>query len=231
MIGFKVEGLQELQEALNPKVVRSAAASAINKTRDRMKTAASEKIREKYNLKKSDLNARFNIQTKASQNDLATVMVITGRPMSLSYFGAQQITGTHVVSGRKGTITRKKISTRMRSKGPLPRGVVVQVMRRETSYYRKAMIMNVTAGKEGSNTLHTGVFHPVSGKYYTPSKGKYKGKRGRTPIVERKLITIPSMFRQEQVQAAVWKTFQEKFGGIFAHEFEFYQSRASRGGR
>lgn len=90
----------------------------------------------------------------------------------------------------------------------MPQGVVVQLMKGHTTFLRKAFMARVKAGDQGH---HVGVFQ--------------RQGPARLPILEKRLITVPSMFAQPRVMQAVEKTVSENAQKIFDHELEFYLSR------
>ncbi|MBV5350409.1 hypothetical protein JZU71_04600, partial [bacterium] len=104
---------------------------------------------------------------------------------------------------RKGRVTGK-----MKKAGPVPQGVIVQLMKGKTTFLRKAFLGRVKAGDQGH---HVGVFQ----------------RRGlsRLPILEKSLISVPSMFAQPRIMQTVEKAVAENTQKIFNHELEFYLNR------
>ena len=75
-----------------------AAAGALNKMAAQSKTESSRLVRERYNVKKSDLDPAFTIR-RATSSSLQSVVKAKGRRISLIHFGAR---GT--IPPRRGTV-------------------------------------------------------------------------------------------------------------------------------
>lgn len=88
-IKVKVEGMNQLASAINPKIYNRAVFRTLNKIGDQAKTAASNKIRETYNVKVQRL--KDNIKTSKAY-DAKTVYTITtkGKTPGLQYYDAKQ---------------------------------------------------------------------------------------------------------------------------------------------
>lgn len=115
---FKVEitGLTALQEILHPQTIRSATTSTLNKLMGQVKTAAVKNVTARWNIKRNELTttgtgkARLQIK-RARWNNQTVTLDITGRPISLSYFGAIHLRGE--VATRYGATGKKGISKQM----------------------------------------------------------------------------------------------------------------------
>ncbi len=212
---FKIElvGFEELKKTLNPKTFQAAATSTVNKLMAKAKTVAVNEAVNVWNIKKSDLTTtstgkgRLQIQ-RATWSDMTSTLTITGRPLSLSLFGAKQIMGGSYRAKMGDAIRKGKVTGKMKKAGPVPQGVVVQLMKGHTTFLRKAFLGRVKAGDQGH---HVGVFQ----------------RQGleRLPILEKRLITVPSMFAQVRIMQAVEKTVLGNAQKTFNHELEFYLKR------
>lgn len=93
-----------------------AAASALNKTAAQVKTQASRMIRERYNIKASDVNKTLTI-SRATQYRLQAALRSRGGRIPLIAFGARQVrqgTSVAVVRGQRKVVRHAFIAT-MRS--------------------------------------------------------------------------------------------------------------------
>jgi len=212
---FKIElkGLKEVERMLDPKIYQAAATSTVNKLMAKAKTAAVNEAVNIWNIKKSDLTTtstgkgRLQIQ-RATWSDMTSTLTITGRPLSLSLFGAKQIMGGSYRAKMGDAIRKGRVTGKMKKAGPVPQGVVVQLMKGHTTFLRKAFMARVKAGDQGH---HVGVYQ--------------RQGRARLPIFEKRLIKVPSMFVQPRIMQAVEKTVSENTQKIFNHELEFYLNR------
>lgn len=212
---FKIElkGLEEVKKALDPKVFQAAATSTVNKLMVKAKTAAVNEAVNVWNIKKGDLTTtstgkgRLEIQ-RATYSNMTSTMTITGRPLSLSLFGARQIMGGAYRTKDGDAIKQGRVTGRMKKAGPIPQGVSVQLKKGRTTLLRTAFLSRVKAGNKG---YHVGVFN---------RKGS-----GRLPVLEKRVITVPSMFSQPRIMQVVEKVISENQQKIFNHELEHYMNR------
>lgn len=201
MISIKLEGIDEVLRTLDPKHVRSAARQTLTRAANSGKKVASEEIRKVYNVKAADLNARIK-SFPARMSDLTATIEITGRPMSLSYFGARQMGYSRTLSrGPNGLVS--KGNRRARSRGPVQMGVSVQVLKGQPVVLRRAFMAQMKSG-------HIGVFH---------RKGSGRG------IIEKNVITIPSMVQNARVMPSVAARIQERIAVEFPRQLEYFMNR------
>jgi hypothetical protein len=212
---FKIElkGLKEVEKMLDPKIYQAAATSTVNKLMAKAKTAAVDKAVTIWNIKKSDLTtsstgkARLQVR-RATWGDMTATLTITGRPLSLSLFGAKQVMGGSYRAKKVDSIRQGRVTAKMKKAGPLPQGVLVQLQKGKTTLLRSAFMARVKAGDQGH---HVGVYQ--------------RQGPARLPILEKRLITVPSMFAQPRIMQAVEKAVSENTQKIFNHELEFYLNR------
>ena len=81
--------MDELLKKLDSKNIQQALRSTLSKTAKRGKTIISTKIRERFNIKKSDLDPHIDVDLRGLDN-LQAKLVITGKPLNLMYFGPKQ---------------------------------------------------------------------------------------------------------------------------------------------
>ncbi|NTW87807.1 MAG: hypothetical protein HGB26_01485 [Desulfobulbaceae bacterium] len=199
MITIELKGFEELKAKLDPGRVQLAARQSINRAARSGKVFASEEIRKEYNLKAGELTPRLKVYDAALSSMVAR-LEITGRPMSLSYFDAKQITATKVVSRKgKALITKRN---RMRKAGPVPIGVTAQVLKGRTAFLQKSFMAKMRSG-------HIGVF---------VNKG---GRR----IMEKNVITIPSMVANTRVMPKLLRRIEERLMIEFPRQLEYYLNR------
>lgn len=208
MITIKLVGFEEALRTIDPEVAKKAAKAAMDRTAQSGKTTASEEIRAVWNVKKSDLDPRIKIYPPR-MNDLKAVIEISGKPMSLSYFGAKQIFGGTVRSRVGKNLKDGKVTRKMRSVGPLPQGVVVQIMKgKDTVLMRSAFMSKMP--KSG----HIGVYRRTG--------------KDRLPIDEKNVISIASMANRPEVMTAMIKRIQQRWLAEFPHQLKYYQERGAR---
>lgn len=193
---------EELKRALDPKNVILAARQTLNRAVSSGKSIASKEIRKEYNLKAGDLTPRLKVTTAKISNLTATIE-ISGKPMSLSYFGAKQVTGSRIISRKGADLVSAK--NRTRNRGPMPIGVTEQVKPGRTVFIKKAFLAKMKSG-------HIGVFY---------RKGKGRG------IVEKNVVTIPSMAQNANVMPKVLAGIEEVLRVELPRQLAYYRSRQS----
>lgn len=211
MITVKLEGIEDAIKKFDPKIVRSAARAAIDRATKSGKTVVSEEVRKSWNVKKSDLDDRIRL-TPPRIDDLKGVITIGGRGMSLSYFGARQITAAAVISRTKGGLKSKALFV-----GPQKRardrqtGVIVQVMKgKDTVLLRNAFMAKTRAGKTGQ---HIGVFHRLTKK--------------RLPIEEKNVISIASMANKPEIMRRITDRITERWQVEFPRQLQYFLSKGA----
>ncbi|MHB1051373.1 MAG: phage tail protein [Bacteroidota bacterium] len=200
MIRFDVDLFEDTLAAATgemEKVVKLAIYSTVGKLRTHAASKLSELIREKWNIKKADLDRKIIIHVGDRGSRYETFeMTIKGVSISLSYFSAKQYRGKDVIT-RKGTTTRKRSAT--------VQGVQVEVFKGRRTMLKSAFIQTAANG-------HMMVL-------------RRKGK-GRYPIDMKSVISIASMFGdattadkfEEDVMAFIERTF--------AHELDWRMQQA-----
>lgn len=212
MITIRLEGIEEALAKFDPKVVRSAARAAIDRATASGKVAASEEIRNVWNVKKADLDPRIKI-TPPRVDNLTGYISIGGKGMSLSYFGARQIMGGTVRSRVGKNIKSGKVTRGMLKSGPIPQGVMVEILKgKGTMLLRNAFLAKVAAPKSGNS--HIGVFR--------------RGTKKRLPIYEKSVISIATMANRPEVMDRIRSRISERWMKEFPHQLDYFLSRSSR---
>lgn len=184
------------------KPVQKAALRTLKRVTGSAVSTASSEIRQVYNVKKSDLDPRMKVQPPRF-NNLVAVITIGGKGMSLSFFGAKQVTAGAIVTRSKGQLSSKAQfvgPTRGRRKA-LQTGVTVQVLKGKGATPLKSAFM--AKMKSG----HIGVMRRL-------------GKK-RLPINEKQVISLASMIQNANVQPAVLGKVQESWDKTFAQELNY----------
>lgn len=208
---FRVElkGIEEARALFDEKRIQRAVVSALNKTAAKAKTAAMSAITDKYNIKKTHLgttatgNSRIELKMASIGNQQA-IISISGRPISLAYFGARQV----VVSSKGQVRLTTRDKSRILKRRPGSLGVSVEIIKGKRTPLSGAFLAAVKAGDSG---FHIGVFQ--------------RHGRKRLPIFEKRMITVASMFGSAAVEEVIRKSVKENFERIFLHELDYYTGR------
>ena len=85
------------------KVVKQAIYSTMSKVRRHAASKFSSMVRETWNIRKTDLDARFSVKAgNRGESYDAFEMTIKGKSVSLAHFGAIQYAGARKITERKG---------------------------------------------------------------------------------------------------------------------------------
>lgn len=204
MLTFKVTGIEEAKKLVDPAVVRQATTRTLNEVGRKARTSTIKSITQSYNIKRADLSETSTGKGRvklfaATRGKNEVVVEVSGRPISLAYFGARQTVGNRVITAKKGHTTKRKAKFQ---------GVQVEVVRGKKTRLGKSFIAVVRAGNSG---FHTGVFT--------------RARKGRFPIMEKKMVTVASMFNNSKAEEAIGKLVKDEFGPIFFRNLEWYSSR------
>jgi len=205
MITFKVTGIKEARELFSPKTIEKAVTRTLNEIGKKARTATISAITGKYNIKRGDLSETSTGQNRiklfaASAGNNTALLSITGRPISLSYFGARQTVGNKVITAKKGHKTKRAAKFQ---------GMTVEILKgKRTILPKSSFLAGVKAGNSG---LHLGVF-------------QRKGKN-RFPIFEKKMVTLPSMFNNTNATEMISKIVSGEFKTIFYRNLKWYDSK------
>jgi hypothetical protein len=188
---LELKGYDRLRNMLDPKNVDKAARMATNTALTRGKAEAARAIYARWNIKKADINRAVSA-LKATAGGRNAMITVKGRPMLLTYFGAKWHRGMSVTTRQRSTLRRRATG---RS------GVFVDIMRGgDTTHKPHAFIAAMRSG-------HIGVFERIPGS-------KMRGKN-KEQIVERKTITMASMFGQPEVMDPTLDRIQESLDNEF----------------
>lgn len=213
MITVKLEGLKEALESMDPKRVNRAASTALAKVAKSAVSTCSAEIRQIYNVKKGDLDPRIKLTPPRADN-LTAIITISGRSMSLSYFGAKKLAGARVISRGKDGL---KVAVRKRA--AKSQGVQVSVLKGKRTQLPQAFMARMKSG-------HIGVFRRIPGSTMQ-SRSHYNGTHAEK-IAEKAVVSIGYMARSAKVQPVILKKINESWVKIFPHELEYQLGKAMK---
>jgi len=203
-ISVDIKGVNELLKKIDAKKVMRGIQFALNRAAGSGKTEISSQIREKWSIKKSDLDKKISLKPAVSSNFRATIS-LTGEPINLLYFPTRQIAGSSAISiKRKGRISPE--AQIKKGKGRGYSGVTSQIEQKHKTVLPKAFIARARKG---------GI--PLVLIRSSKAKSKTGRKEGLLAI---KVITETSMFRQPKVIAAVEKKIKTQFSKEWENMFK-----------
>jgi len=192
IVEVKLEGIDEALAVLRPDVANKAIRRTINELMSQSKTAASKKVRERYNIKAKKLNNYINVR-KASGNYLEAKLSVRSREVSLFHFLYGEKTPN---MGRR---SKKK-------------PVRIKVLKQAGVHrLRHAFIMKDKSG-------NIGIFQRLVGVKATKGKAKEKGE----DTIIRLNTTGPAKMFDKVGVSEMQKLVDEKAGTIFERNFNYY---------
>lgn len=204
-VSLKVEGLKEALEVLNAKQAQRATASAMKRMIAMVKTEASTVIRNEYAIKKGDLDPFMKVRLP-QWNNLTSNITVTGKPISLMYFAAKQLTAQNRV------ISRNQGKQLKRASRTLQQGVTFQILKGQAKNLPHAFI------QYDSRLKRLMVF--------------YRKGKGRNTIRSVNVITIASLFGNKKTTDAIQTNINTNWQRIFKHELldgPYGMNRAGKG--
>lgn len=199
----ELKGIEEALKIFDPAIVDKAIQSSLIRVLSSGKTSISENIRNIYNVKKSDLDPRITLdKSRISDNEAA--IIVGGRSMSLSYFGAKQILRNITRSrSSQGGILTKAISKKAKARGPMPYGVQIEVFKGKPIILKKVFI-----GQMNRSSGHVGVFRRLF--------------KSRLPIDEKAVVTFATMVNNKMIMPVVLQRIADRWEIEFANNLEFH---------
>lgn len=192
MFEIKLDGYAQALEMFDSKIVDKSAYRALNRAVSSGRTEASKHIYAKWNIKKRDINRAVRAIKAQRSGGITAFINAKGRPLSLTYFGAKEYAPYATIS-RAG---RKPRQTRNRRR----KGVYVTILRGESQTHKpQSFIQSMRSG-------HVGVFERVGKSCYL--------------IVERKTITIASMFDQANAMRPTVDAIEDSWRQEFFRQLE-----------
>lgn len=198
VIWFDIDAFSgALESALDgtQREVKAAIRSTMARTRRHATTLISSMIREKWNIKKKDLDKRIAVKVGSRGTEYDSFeMVIKGTSVSLAYFGATQYAGNRVQTRRVGRIRKTRSAFQ---------GVQVEVLK-------------------GRKTKLAGAFMQAADSGHTMVM-KRKGK-GRYPLAIKASISPASMFEDagtaDKFEEAIFDFIEREFDRQLAWRLE-----------
>jgi len=173
-------------------LIKQAIYSTIGKLRRRVKTKVSADIREKWSIKKKDLDRHLSSRIgERGEAYAAFELIIKGRSISLSYFGAKQFAGKRVQTRTSGRVNKRRSKFQ---------GVEVQVLKGKK---RKLSGLFMQAASNG----HVMVM-------------RRKGKN-RMPIEFKAVISPASMFSDPELYDCFTDQMMVDLEQLFNHELDY----------
>jgi len=202
---IKIEGLSDVLSSMS-KSVRKAARTTITEFVKQSKIEASAEIREKYNIKKADLEKHMKVKLP-TYADLTGEILVYGNPIPLVYFGA-----TEVRDVRGGVAIQSTTRGRVQRRSSAARGVTYEIEK----------------GKKNNLPDAFMAYSDKWGRVEVFRRQRKGDKRvARLPIFTFRSISIPSMFNQERVVGEITKRINARFEGRFAHHLNYFLERES----
>lgn len=196
-----ITGLDAARRSYDSAHVKKASRMSINEAVKAARVTASEKIRQKWNIKKADLDRKMLQIFKLARNaDLEAVLQAKGRPIGLSYFGIREVKAIRGTRKVWGTRNGRRVQRSDKRAGT----VTVRLLKGQPATVIKG---GFTAQYKSGRV---GVWQRVGkGKW-----GKFQGAK------ERNTVTVASMFNQENVIRAVERRADEVLQRRFWHHLQ-----------
>lgn len=161
LIRHELQGINEALEMCSGDKARLGKQRGLKRLAEGAKNQASSYVRETYQIKKSDVDSKFDVQATSEQ----AVITAKSRPINLTYFNAKQLGARH---GKRVIVRRKdsKVVATVRGKAGTFTGVMVGITKSKTTLIPGAFIAQMPNGM-------IGVFRRES----RPMRGDYRSKR------------------------------------------------------
>ena len=209
MIKVRLEGIEAALRAFDPRLVTKAAGLSIDEAGDAARVAAKKELLAKWNLKPSRVDKELRKVRVTRTGNIEAVIEAKGRPISLMYFGFKEKRRT--VKGKGGKYRQVK-------------GVTGAILKNEGGVsYLGAFMATMVSGHKGVFMSQKRFFGRPDYNYGTPTRGRYAGQKGRTPVVSLATVTIATMFGQAPVQEAAKQAAEERFASRFNHHLKRLQ--------
>jgi hypothetical protein len=220
LIWFDVDVFQDaLDVAIGEavKATRAAIFSTMAKTRKHSKTQLSTIIREKWNIKKKNLDQRIGLKIGSRGGDYyeSFEIIISGKSISIAYFsGTRQATDRLVVSQSRHGYTSKRGKNKTRNQG-----VQVELIKGRKRIFPRAWLHFASGG-------HVALFQR-SGKGTNMTRIKYhEGRKKKEPVVSKAVISPASMLEDAVTADRFEEDIIDYLERTFAHELEWRLKQA-----
>lgn len=203
LIWFDVDVFKDALDAAigeAEKAVKLAIRSTMSRTRGHAGSSLSTLIREKWNLKKADLDKKIQIKASSRAGEYESFeLTIKGISISLAYFGAKQYMGNKVITRTVGRANRRTSKFQ---------GMQVEVIK-------------------GRRTRLAGAFMQAADSGHMMVM-KRKGK-GRYPVAIKASISVASMFNDGRIADRFEDGLMDYLERTFEHELAWRLSQAGLG--
>jgi hypothetical protein len=186
---FQIKGIEEIQERLKPEKFQKAVIRSLDRAAKAGRQEALNRIRERYNIKESDL--RREITTDIHPSKLEATITAKGRPISLSLFKPKQIIES--INLKSKALYSRLVKAKA---GRMAKGVTVEIVKGHRKPVRGGFIPGFKTG--------TSIF-------------KREGK-ARLPIKKLSTIGSPAMFGSRRIVEAVKRKIVEVWKKNIEHE-------------
>lgn len=178
-----IRQIQRQYSHISGSTLNQAISRALNRAASQSRTEANKNIRQVYKISASQVNQGLNIRN-SSRTNLTAKIIASGKPISLTAFGARQESATGTVKfDRKGNLTRTTRKTRKRNPKS---GVSFEIKKGNVENLPTAFIQTANGG--------TTVF--ARGTYGDPS---FNFGKERLPIAKLSTVSLPLMFANNEV--------------------------------
>ena len=207
MIRVELVGREQAIDLFGQPVVQKATVSALKKVASAARTVASEEIRKKYNIKKSDLDPRIQMPQFRVGATVAQI-TISGKGVPLSYFGAKQFAVNR-------TITRasKSLKTKTTKRSAKFLGVSIEVEQGKRTQLKSAFLAQMA-------NQHIGVMQRLTGSTMK-SRAKYAGTKHAEKLINKGVVSIATMVQNTGVEPAVIQRVNEAWVTTFPAELNY----------
>ena len=213
MSSIKLDGLDELKRTLDPQLFERVHRVTVNEIVGGAFKKSQTQIKKKWNIdikkdgkdwafankntgKTNKRNGRMRLY-KATAKDNYLIIHISGTPLNLSLF---EYTWKQEVSSTKSLKKKRAIGKQMKSLGKIGRGRVrVKIKKSEVTTFKSAFVATMKSG-------HRGIYQRVA--------------KNSLPILEKRIITPQSMFKQIDFEKLLQKDLNEKLEKRFMHNLD-----------
>ena len=191
-VSIQLKGLDNVLKKLDPKNFQKAVIRSLDRTAKAGRQEALNLIRDRYNIKESDL--RKEIKTDIHPSKLEAVITAKGRPISLFKFSPKVV--IEKIHGKSKALYSRLGKAKA---GRRAAGVSVQIVRGQRKLVRGGFLVKLKTG-------HEAIF-------------KREGK-ARLPIKKLSTIGSPSMFGGSRIINKVIDKVKEAWQKNIKHEIE-----------
>jgi hypothetical protein len=215
-MSIKIEGLEELQKALDPKMFDKVFRATANEIVNGAFKKSHTQIKKKWNIdiKKEDKNdwafahkttgktnkrnGRMRIY-RATQKDNSIYIHISGTPINLSLF---EYTWNMEVQSKKTFKAKKRVAKQKSKLNKVSQGKVrVKIKKNEITTFKNAFVATM-------KNNHKGIFQ--------------RSSKSSLPILEKRIISAPSMFEQVNFKRILEQDVNDKMVKRFTHHLNRY---------